>query len=151
MAILIRAATSADAPVICEFNRLMALETEGKELERDLLARGVLAMLTDKEKGRYYVAEEAGHVVGQLAVTCEWSDWRAGWFWWVQSVYVAASARRRGVFRQLLTHLQAEARRAADVIGIRLYVERENQAAQATYQSLGLTTTHYLVMEQYPL
>jgi ribosomal protein S18 acetylase RimI-like enzyme len=94
------------------------------------------------------VAEDEGQVVGQLAVTFEWSDWRAGWFWWIQSVYVAAVARRRGVFRALLSQLQEEASRTPDVIGIRLYVEQENHAAQATYRALGLDVTGYLVMEQ---
>src|SRR5581483_9730934 len=151
MPIVIRAAAPGDAEVITEYNRLMALETEHKALDRAVLERGVRAALADPARGRYVVAEDEGRVVGQLMVTYEWSDWRNGWFWWVQSVYVAAAARRRGVFRQLLAHVQAEARRAPDVIGIRLYVERENHAAQATYRGLGLEVTNYLVMEQCPL
>ncbi len=151
MTIRIRTATPADLEIICEFNRRLALETEGKQLDLPLLRRGVATLLAEPARGCYFVAEEDGAVIGQLAITYEWSDWRAGNFWWLQSVYVAASARRRGVFRLLLSHVQAEARRATDVIGVRLYVERDNHTAQATYHALGLEPTSYLVMEQYPL
>jgi ribosomal protein S18 acetylase RimI-like enzyme len=147
----IRRASAADVDVICRFNSRMARETEGKELDLPLLQRGVAAFLADPSKGAYFLAEQEGQVAGQLAVTYEWSDWRAGYFWWLQSVYVRPEARRRGVFRRLLAHLQSEARRSADAIGIRLYVDRDNLAAQATYRQLGLAVTKYLVMEQYPL
>ncbi len=151
MTIRIRTATPADVEVVCEFNRRLALETEAKQLDLARLRRGVAALLADQGRGCYFLAEEDGSVLGQMAVTYEWSDWRAGNFWWLQSVYIAAEARRRGLFRALLGHVQAEARRAPDVIGIRLYVERDNHAAQATYRALGLEPTGYLVMEQYPL
>jgi GNAT superfamily N-acetyltransferase len=88
-----------------------------------------------------------GEVVGQLGVTCEWSDWRNGNFWWIQSVYVAASARRHGVFRKLFAHLLQEARAQTNVIGVRLYVEQDNHVAQATYEKLGMSMTGYQVME----
>ena len=97
--------------------------------------------------------EERGErcVVGQLGVTCEWSDWRNGNFWWIQSVYVAAQARRHGVFRTLYEHLLHEANAEANVIGVRLYVEHDNQIAQATYKKLGMAMTGYHVMEACPL
>jgi GNAT superfamily N-acetyltransferase len=148
---VIRAATPGDVEIVCTFNQMLAQETEGKVLDRALLHRGVASFLGDPSKGRYYLAESENQLVGQLAVTYEWSDWRAGYFWWLQSVYVRAEARRRGIFRALLRHLQDEARRTAGVIGIRLYVERDNAAAQAVYRQLGLADTNYLVMEQYPL
>jgi GNAT superfamily N-acetyltransferase len=151
MTIAVRGATRADAEIICLYNRLLARETEAKELEPALVERGVVAVLDDPGKGRYFLAEENGRVIGQLAVTYEWSDWRAGFFWWLQSVYVAAEGRRRGVFRLLLQHVQELARTDPSAIGIRLYVERDNAVAQATYRKLGLETTPYLVMEQYPL
>jgi len=147
----IRPATPLDVDTVCEFNRLLAHETEGKALDLALLRPGVAAVLADAAKGRYYLAEVNGRVVGQLAITFEWSDWRNGWFWWIQSVYVQHDARRTGVFRSLYAHVEAEARRAADVIGIRLYVEDENESAQRTYEKLGLEATTYRVREKYPL
>jgi GNAT superfamily N-acetyltransferase len=151
MSIVIREAGLADAAVVCEFNRLLARETEGKDLDLRVLEPGVRAVLVDPHKGRYYLGEQNGQVVGQAGVTYEYSDWRNGWFWWVQSVYVAAAARRQGVFRALFHHVEDAARDEAGVVGIRLYVERDNRAAHETYQRLGLVWTSYLVMEKYPL
>lgn len=147
MPIAIRQARPEDAAAIAEFNRLLAWDTEGKTLDAERLRRGVEAMLADPHKGWYFVAEDAGQVVGQLAVTFEWSDWRNGWFWWIQSVYVAASARRRGVLRSLFQHVEASAKSAGDVIGLRLYVEENNRDAQEVYRRLGWTPAGYHVLE----
>src|SRR5476651_277303 len=145
---IIRPARLSDAETICEFNRLLAQETEGKELDPATLKAGVEAMLLDPRKGLYFVAEREGWVVGQLGITLEWSDWRNGNFWWIQSVYVAPDARRHGVFRTLYQHVLAAAAREPNVIGVRLYVEHDNQIAQATYQKLGMTVTSYQLMEK---
>ena len=142
-----RGGTPADGDVICEFNRRMALETEGKALDPVTLRAGVEAMLRDERKGRYFVCERDGQVIGQLGVTAEWSDWRNGFFWWIQSVYVASAARRQGVFRALYRHVEERARAEPDVLGLRLYVERDNRIAQATYEALGMSRTPYQVME----
>ena len=160
MNLIIRPARLTDADVICDFNRRMAKETESKNLDPAILKAGVQAMLDDPRKGRYFVAEMHPHpqplsqkergemvVVGQLGITCEWSDWRNGNFWWVQSVYVAERARRQGVFRQLYERLLTEARAEGNVIGVRLYVEHDNQVAQATYRKMGMEMTGYHVME----
>jgi GNAT superfamily N-acetyltransferase len=150
MSIVIRQAGPADTAIIADFNRLLAHETEGKELDRAVLERGVRAVLDDAHKGLYFLAERDGQAIGQIGTTYEYSDWRDGWFWWVQSVYVVPSARRQGVFRSLYRHVE-EAARQVGVIGIRLYVERENRPAHDTYRGLGLDWTSYLVMEKYPL
>jgi GNAT superfamily N-acetyltransferase len=151
MAIVIRRAGPADTAVVTEFNRLLAHESEGKELDRSLLERGVRAVLEDPRKGRYFLAERDGQIVGQLGITFEYSDWRDGWFWWIQSVYVVPSARRQGVFRTLFRHVEDAATGDRTVVGLRLYVERDNRPAHNTYQGLGLAWTSYLVMEKYPL
>jgi GNAT superfamily N-acetyltransferase len=151
MPIQVRAATPADVAVLCEFNARLSEESEGKTLDPHRLRRGVEAMLADDAKGRYFLAEEEGVVVGQLGVTTEWSDWRNGFFWWIQSVYVRQDARRRGVFRNLFQHVHEAAKRDPLVIGIRLYVDRSNHAAHGTYRTLGLEWTDYHVMERYPL
>ena len=104
-------------------------------------------MHADEDLGRYYVAERGGEVVGCLMVTYEWSDWRNGTFWWIQSVYVTPSARRTGTFRRLYTTVR-ETALAGGACGLRLYVERDNRGAQATYASLGMVTTPYLLLEE---
>ena len=143
----IRDGTLADAPTLVDFNARMALETEKKVLDLAILGRGVERMLKDRALGRYFVAVDQNAVVGQLMITTEWSDWRDGHFWWIQSVYVREEARRRGVYRALHTHVVAEAQHAGDVVGIRLYVEPYNERAQQTYARLGMKKT-YDVMEQ---
>ena len=147
----VRRAVAADAPLIAEYNQRLAQETEGKALPADVLAAGVAAVLADPRKGLYFVAELEGAPVGQLMVTTEWSDWRNGWIWWIQSAYVRHEARRRGVFRALYEHVLAAARAEPEVVGLRLYVERGNDRAQATYLRLGMERTGYLVLERYPL
>jgi ribosomal protein S18 acetylase RimI-like enzyme len=151
MPLTVRRATSADVPIIVEYNRLMALETEDKVLDPAVLGAGVAAALADPHKALYFVAEEDGAVLGQLSVTTEWSDWRNGWLWWIQSVYVHEGARRRGVFRALYEHVYRTAQDDPQVIGLRLYVERDNQAAQQTYLRMGMEWADYLLLQRYPL
>jgi len=126
----------------------MARETEGHELDLATLTNGVERGLADPAKGRYWVAELNGAVVGCLFVTREWSDWRDGWYWWIQSVYVAPEARGCGAYSALHERVRSEARTAGDVVAIRLYVERDNRRAQGTYQKLGMGDTGYLVYEE---
>ncbi len=143
-----RAATADDARAIVAFNLAMARETEGRELDSERLARGVRRALADPARGRYLLAVDAGGVPrAALLVTTEWSDWRNGEFWWIQSVYVAPEARRRGAFATLWARVEAEARRDPDCCGLRLYVERENARAQATYAALGMIETDYRLWE----
>jgi len=151
MALHIRSGTPADESVIAAFNAAMATETEGKTLHEPTLRAGVRAVLADPAKGFYLMAERGGEVVGQLMVTTEWSDWRNGWYWWIQSVYVTPTARGAGVFRGLFDHLKAKALADPTVIGLRLYVEHDNARAQGVYAALGLTAEPYQLMGVYPL
>jgi ribosomal protein S18 acetylase RimI-like enzyme len=144
----VRPAVAADREAIVAFNHAMALETEGRELDRAILGRGVARALPDPARGRYFVAELDGAVAGCLMVTTEWSDWRDGWFWWIQSVYVAPAARGRGVYAALHGHVREAARAAGDVVGLRLYAERHNERAQHTYRRLGMVETDYRLFEE---
>lgn len=143
----IRDADPEDAEIIAEFNARLASESEGMRLAPDLVEPGVKAMLADHSKGRYWVAEADDRIIGQIMVTYEWSDWRNGMIWWIQSVYVHGDYRRRGVFSALYRHVESLARRDPGVCGIRLYVEHENARAQRTYESLGMAMTDYRVMQ----
>ncbi len=147
LTVRIRDAAPADAAIVAEFNSRLAFESEGMRLDPDLVGPGVEAMLADASKGRYWVAEADGRVVGQIMVTYEWSDWRNGMIWWIQSVYVHGDYRRSGVFSALYRHVESLARQDPEVCGIRLYVERENARAQRTYKSLGMNETDYRVMQ----
>jgi len=150
--IQIRPATRDDADTIVEFNRAMALETENRRLDLPTLRQGIRAFLESPGYGSYIVAElpedKSRKPVGQLMMTYEWSDWRNGVFWWIQSVYVAPERRGRGVFRAMYDHILAKAKTDPKVCGIRLYVERENRSAQTVYQRVGLVPSVYTVYEQ---
>jgi GNAT superfamily N-acetyltransferase len=147
MNLQIRRATLADAEQIADHNAAMARETENVQLDPQRLRLGVDAVLNDPAKGFYTVAEAEGRAVGQMMVTFEWSDWRNATFWWVQSVYVEPAYRRRGVYRRLYEHVLAEAKSRNDVCGVRLYVDKDNRAAQQVYQRLGLNPAHYTMYE----
>ena len=146
---MVRSATPSDAPVIAHFNRLLAQESEGIELDPATVAAGVAAVLGDPVKGRYFLAEIGGRPVGQLMLTIEWSDWRNGPVYWIQSVYVVAEHRNGGVFRALWERGLATAR-AAGARAIRLYVEEANTAAQEAYRRVGMHRSGYLVFEKEP-
>jgi ribosomal protein S18 acetylase RimI-like enzyme len=146
--VVIRQATPADADAIAAGNRRMAWETEDLSLDAATLAAGVRAALADPHKGIYWVAESDGSVVGQLMITYEWSDWRNGVFWWIQSVYVPPEHRRRGIFRKLYETVEAAAQQTPGTCGLRLYVERANEVAQAVYQSHGMERTPYQLWEK---
>jgi GNAT superfamily N-acetyltransferase len=147
MRIEIRDAHPSDRDIIAEFNSRMAAETEGRVLDPGLVNPGVAAVLNDANKGHYWVAEVAGRVVGQLLITFEWSDWRNGVLWWIQSVYVDPDFRRKGIFSSLYRHVESLAHADEHVCGIRLYVENSNERAQTTYLSLGMQRPGYQVME----
>jgi len=146
--ISIRAARLQDAETIAEFNIAMALETENLVLDSQRIYPGVRHVINNPGHGQYRVAEIDGQVAGCLLITYEWSDWRNGQFWWVQSVFVRHQYRRRGVYQNLYNDIRNESRSRDDVIGIRLYVERDNENAQATYRKLGMAATHYLIFEE---
>lgn len=147
MSYTIRRAGLPDAEVVAGFNARLAHESEGKTLDPAKLLLGVRALLADEHKGIYHLAlDEAGAPVGQIMYTYEWSDWRNGWFWWLQSVYVVAAHRGRGVFRQLFGQVAAAAKERGDVIGLRLYVENNNTRAHEVYARCGFGRAGYFVL-----
>jgi len=142
-----RDAVPADAQAIIGFQLAMALETEGLTLDAGILERGVHAVFADPGRGRYFVAESDGRVVASLMITYEWSDWRNGTVWWIQSVYVTPDYRRRGIYAGLYTHVRAMVEAEPAIRGIRLYVDTRNTTAQEVYTRLGMSGEHYKVFE----
>lgn len=145
--IKVRLAETADVPLLAQFNCRMALETEQKKLDLGTVTAGVQSLVAQPAYGFYVIAERDGEPAGCLMITYEWTDWRNGVFWWIQSVYVSEEHRRQGVFRHLHDDVRQRAKSAKNVRGFRLYVEGHNQAAQATYRDLGYKNTGYLMLE----
>ena len=145
--ITVRLAQREDAEFLVRGNAEMALETEHLSLDLDRLRDGVHALFDQPSRGQYWIAEIEGRRAGQMMITYEWSDWRNGNFWWIQSVYVLPAHRNQGVFRTLYRHVEKLALQDTGVCGLRLYVEQENAHAQATYEKCGMSATVYRMFE----
>mgnify|MGYP002642039404 CR=1 FL=1 len=141
-------ATAKDAPLICDFNVAMAYETEHTILDAKIMLAGVNGLMNHLDRGYYAVAEVKDRVAASLMVTKEWSDWRNGFFWWIQSVYVLPEFRRRGLYSSMYKFVKTLSESDPEVCGYRLYVERNNKTAQAAYENLGMAETHYKLYEE---
>jgi len=147
MKISVREAHRDDLEILVENNQALAKETEALRLDAVVLKQGIEQALK-REECHYFVAETSGKVVGQTMITYEWSDWRNGVIWWMQSVYVTPEYRKQGVFRSLFTHIENLARTHPQVRALRLYVMHNNDAGQRTYQHLGMNDSGYIVFEK---
>lgn len=147
---IVRETTTKDIPTIIEFQQKMAWETEGVKLDPAILSEGVKNLFRDVNRGKYYVAEENGFVVGSLMTTYEWSDWRNGTVLWIQSVYIDHAWRGKGIYKKMYEHIQMIVKKSDDLKGIRLYVDRTNKPAQEVYKKLGMNGEHYQVFEWMP-
>jgi GNAT superfamily N-acetyltransferase len=145
--IVIRPAGAGDIRTIVDFNIALCRETEGRELDHATVLEGVRRFVAEPARGRYLVAQIGNEVVGQTAHTFEWSDWRNGEIWWIQSVYVHPSHRSKGVFRELFARIRELGEKDDECCGIRLYMERDNETARRSYRGLGFRETGYEVLE----
>lgn len=135
-----------DIENIAQFQVDMAMESEGTQLDKDTVTKGVSAAMADENKGLYYIARVDGKAVGSLMLTREWSDWNNGWYWWIQSVYVAPDYRRQGVYKSMYQAVCTDAKQQ-NVAQVRLYVDKTNTRGQEVYSSLGMQESHYLIYE----
>lgn len=143
----IRVGNASDIEAIAQFQVDMAMESEGAVLDKDTVSKGVKAVIEDESKGKYFIAAEGDNCIGSLMLTMEWSDWNAGWYWWIQSVYVKPEFRRQGVFTLLYNAVRSAAK-TSNVRHLRLYVDKTNINAQKTYQKFGMGESHYLMYEE---
>lgn len=145
--ITIRRATLADVTIISNFNRALAEESENRSLDPETLKSGITQFLQQPEQGFYTLAIVDDNIVGQVMITTEFTDWRNGVMWWIQSVYVKPESRRQGIYRALHEHITELARKDSAVRGLRLYVHDKNILAQSTYRNLGMEWSGFKVME----
>lgn len=145
----IQEATLHDKAEIADFQMKMAVETEGLTLDPVVLKQGVASVFNDAAKGKYFIAKDEDKTIGALMITYEWSDWRNGWVWWIQSVYILEDYRKKGVFKEMYLYIQKAAKKAK-VRGLRLYVDKSNTGAQAVYKAIGMDGEHYTLYEWMP-
>ena len=147
MNITIRKAKTADLKKIVDFQLAMAMETENLQLDLSTVEKGVNAVYQDISKGQYFVTEVNGEIAASLMITFEWSDWRNGMVYWIQSVYVQKQFRRLGIYSKMYAHIQDLVKTDDSVRGIRLYVDKTNMNAQETYKKTGMNGEHYQLFE----
>ncbi|MHC4543798.1 MAG: GNAT family N-acetyltransferase [Planctomycetota bacterium] len=145
--IKIRKAKLIDSERIVELQLKMAQETEGLDLNRDVVSKGVCGVFQEPARGTYWVVEEKGEILGVLLAIPEWSDWRNGIVLWIHSLYVVPEARGRGVFKKLYLNLKKQVEQSPGLVGLRLYVEKQNKSAQKIYDKLGMSRDHYELYE----
>ena len=140
-------AKTSDSERIVELQLRMAQETEGLELDKNVVAKGVRAVFQEPARGTYWVAEEKGEILGVLLAIPEWSDWRNGTVLWIHSLYVIPEARRHGVFKKLYLNLKKQVEQSPELVGLRLYVDKQNKSAKKIYEKLGMSKDHYELYE----
>ena len=136
-----------DVKILSSFGIALAEETEDKTLNPAVLSKGIENHISDRDKGFYLIAEHGDRIAGSLMITLEWSDWRNGFFWWIQSVYILPEFRRKGIFRDLYEKVKSLAEKQNNVCGLRLYVYKDNEPAMCTYKAMGMQKTDYLLFE----
>jgi len=144
---LVRRALDGDIPSIVRFNLSMALETESLVLEPDIIQKGVETVFRENSHGFYIVCEVEEQVQACLMITYEWSDWRNGLFWWIQSVYVEKDFRKKGLYKLMYSFIKSLTDKNDGIAGVRLYVDDDNRKAQNVYKKLGMLKTNYQLFE----
>jgi len=145
--ISIREAKEKDISILIDFQQRLANESEGVKLDGTILHAGLQAMFDDPAKGIYYVVEDGEEIIGCHLITYEWSDWRNGLIWWLQSVYVKESHRKKGIFKMMYDNILRIIKADSNLIGLRLYVDKTNARAIKVYESMGMDGSHYTVFE----
>ncbi len=146
---LVRKADINDLIHLSKFQVDMAWESEQMTLHDDIVTAGIKAAIEDPDvKGQIWVAvDKSGELAGTLMITYEWSDWRNGWIWWIESVYVNPNFRKQGVYKMLYNHIKDIVNANEEIKGIRLYVDKTNTRAQNVYDALGMCGEHYTTYE----
>jgi ribosomal protein S18 acetylase RimI-like enzyme len=144
----IRYATAVDIETIVGFTLEEAREAEARTLDAQAVRRGVAAAFAHPPRAVYWVAETAdGGVAASASIVTEWSNFRGGEYWWVQSLYVAPAHRGKGLVDQLLEHLAAAAARAG-ALDLRLYAHVSNDRAHRVYERCGFERAPYVIMRR---
>ena len=130
------------------FQKMMAFESEGMVLNEEVLKAGISKALSNVHLGQYYIAvDKEDRLQGMLLAISEWSDWRCSSVLWIHSVYIDKPFRRSGIYSQMYEQIKAEVEASQSFCGIRLYVDKGNEAAIKVYQKLDMNDDHYTLFE----
>lgn len=132
--------------ILVSFTLAEAQEAEGIEGSTETIREGVRAGLEDPAMAMYWVLESPDFgVVGSISTVREWSDWNAGYYWWIQSLYIKPEFRGRGLLKPLIEAVREEAKQQG-ALELRLYAHRSNERALSAYRREGFRGMPYQVM-----
>jgi RimJ/RimL family protein N-acetyltransferase len=142
----VRKANLKDLPCLVAFTGEEAREAEGNIKIPDTLEKGIKKSLEDESVAIYWVlVDDNDKPVGSVSALKEWSDWNAGYYWWIQSMYLAPSQRGKGRMAILLDVVKSEME-LQQGLELRLYVHEENSAAIRAYQKADFVHSQYKIM-----
>ncbi|MEH6591413.1 MAG: GNAT family N-acetyltransferase [Halioglobus sp.] len=142
----IRKAVLEDLPKLVDFISEEAREAEGSVIASGNLERGIQKGLEDDSIAMYWVlTDTSGEVVGSISALKEWSDWNAGFYWWIQSMYLVPDQRGKGYMALLLDAVEREMK-SQNGIELRLYVHQDNKGAIKAYEKSSFEKLPYEIM-----
>lgn len=141
----VRDATTSDIDTIVAFTVREALEAEGLDTNDAAVRRGVAGAFGEQPVSKYWVAEDGDEVVGSISVVTEWSNFRGGNYWWIQSLFIVPAHRGTGLVQVLIDHVAGIAQ-AAGALDLRLYARTSNERATHAYVRCGFETAPYTMM-----
>ena len=144
----VRRAELKDLEYLVEFTSEEAREAEGSVKIPETLEKGIRAALEDSTIAIYWVlVDEKEAPVGSVSALREWSDWNAGYYWWIQSMYISPAYRGKGCMTPLLDAVKSEVKKQQG-LELRLYVHEENKVAIRAYEKARFTHSSYRIMAQ---
>ena len=140
--------------VLCDLDRLAPLFDRYRQFQgraSDLpAARAFLRARFDHGESIVFLADDANGAVGFAQLYPSFSSVSLTRVFLLNDLFVAASARRRGVASRLLDAVEAHAR-SLHATRLTLYVARDNTSAQALYAAHGWAEDdHFFVYHRHP-
>jgi len=143
---VVRRADLGDLGQLVEFTISEAREAEGVSKEPEKAREGIRAALEDESFALYWVVQsEDNEILGNVSVIKEWSNWSAGYFWWIQSMFIKPEYRGRGLLEMLIQTVRESARQS-NALEVRLYVHKDNARAIKAYKKTGFVDSDYRIM-----
>ena len=135
-----------DLEMLVSFAICEAREVEKTARAPQRIREGVRAGLEDDSIAMYWVLEkEDSGIIGNVSIVKEWSNWNAGYYWWIQSMFLLPDYRGKGLMNRLIEAVR-EAAKQEEAVDLRLYVHNQNERAIKAYRKSGFSDSEYRIM-----